>query len=153
MGQGYELQCRCGNRITLLTGVGFLYFKTCEDLYQEVKNGSWGKNWTSFIKKYPDGLFDATLEVYQCPMCNNLSNENVGNYYIADCDVDDFELENHAYWKRFGKTYPNKKVRRHICSKCKKTMKRINFDRDSLICPKCGKKVPIGPIENMFLWD
>ncbi len=175
MGKGYSLKCRkCGYSFSASLGVGFLFVQNHQNILNDAKKGTFGKEIKQFLAEHPDGMLGSETVILQCMKCGNLKTGPDLSMYLpkekhAPVSSDDGSAElqkesisNVRPWElKHEKLYGRYDYR---CRKCGGRMRQIPEDEMRKIvnrmdeslelpdfpCPKCGKALYFA---GGFMWD
>lgn len=138
MGRLCMCKCSCGYEEDFHIGAGFMYEEVGKRLLNESLYGKHGALWRDILKENPSYIVDVDRSMFQCPNCDNLTNEY--NLDIYDSTI----VKKHICLKKDEILYEYK----HICNKCQKRMVKIFWYRNEnesikIKCPKCHSETDL----------
>jgi len=149
MGMGHGYRCEyCGKSGDIHLGVGMDCDEYGTEIYESARNGELGHAWKEVVEQYPNGSFDVTMEVYQCPSCGYWNNDARKDYQEKPLMV-----------RRKGKHIPMckdgkaqfEKAYQHCCPRCTQVMQIVDVEETALRCTECGAELTIDL--HKFIWD
>ena len=154
MGMGYEIKCTnldCEYSVSLASGVGFGFPEEYAKAMKKAKKGGISEAHTRFFAEHPEGVIDASSNIYQCRECGHLYDEPSYNMYLPKegvkipkdvrrCATPD---DLHRYY-RCCKRYAHKCP---VCGGRSAIAKSVEEVTEK--CPRCGSELRAVPM----LWD
>jgi len=134
MGDAYDVVCeRCGKRINLSWGMGFVCGWGDPELIARIKDGKYGKKAKEAYESHDGALCHLEQHPFICG-CGYL--KTYRNLVIMSNDLSDPDF----YF-----------VSEHRCPRCRKKMRPLR-DEEGIRCPDCKGRMMEDPA-SMILWD
>lgn len=137
MGHGHAYTCNCDSeRKYICLGVGMMYPRVCEKVYEAALAGEYGEAWKATVENNRTGGFDCSKVVYKCPSCDHWEIDTKKSYYVP---VDGNRLEGRyvSWFHRAWKEAKCIKTFRHVCPECSHRMHVADLEKEVLVCRKC----------------
>lgn len=160
MGDGFVYYCKkCGERYSLMLGVGMEYPRVYDEIMGKLFNGDFGLNLQKIVQSTENVVVDAQDYLYVCEKCGNFNVTNgldlyqVKNEELIRENTDKNKKWIKGWFFRFNpKDFRILKRVKYACPQCKSRMKRYGdyMEPPKLKCPECHEDLEEG---GFICWD